>query len=587
MKRLALIPLTFWVVACSLSPERMAEIDALVESQRGSMEILPASEPLVAESALNDIVLDADEHHLVMVEQGSDALAIRIHLIRSANERIELMNYIFHEDESGHLLLGELVDAALRGVTVRILVDSLFSLDNPELLAGLELIDADIDVRLYNPKFARARLGDVAFSAAVVCCFRTLNHRLHHKLLSVDRRHGLVGGRNTADRYFDLDTRMNFLDMEVLVTGPEVTGMVDDFDHFWQHSRSRPARHTREVAGVIEQQRLSRLVLDRENRAAYALAMVEDPQWLVTLLGNDGFRVGPVSYFSDPPEKTWNPDSEVSTRVLHELIAGARDRVLIQTPYFVLSKAFGRVLAELDDSVEVVVSTNSLAATDAWPVYAISRRQHFRMVDGLGIRLYEAKPYPADLARFNQRYEQLVIDRALGIESPMRIDPPSATQEMPGPRISVHAKILVIDDEITVVTSHNFDPRSERFNTENGIVVHDRDFAQAMTHYIEQIAAPGNSWVVKPRAEGLPVIGSINRTMARISRSLPTLDLWPWYLTENYRIADGQDESCTPDDSNVPVRCESVGLMPEVVSRRRIFSTALVSRMLGFLRPIM
>ena len=586
MKRAAWIPLALWAAACSLSPERMAEVDTLVESQRGSVEIVPATEPLVAESALNDIVLNAQQHHLVMIEQGSDALAMRIHLIRSATEQIELMNYIFHEDESGHLLLGELIDAARRGVTVRILVDSLFSLDNPELLAGLELLDAAIDIRLYNPLFARARLGDVAFSAAVFCCFQTLNHRLHHKLLSVDRRHGLIGGRNTADRYFDLDTRMNFLDMEVLVTGPVVTGMVDDFDHYWLHSRSRPARHTREVAGLIEQRRVQRLFLDRNNRAAYSLAMVEDPHWLNTLLTDRGFRVGPVSYFSDPPDKAWGTNSEVSTRVLHELIAGARHRILIQTPYFILSKAFERVLSGLDDSVEVVVSTNSLAATDAWPVYALSRRQHYRMVNELGIRLYEAKPYPVDIADFNRRYEQLVIDRALGIESPMRIDPPSATHDMPGPRISVHAKILVIDDEIAVVTSHNFDPRSERFNTENGIVVHDREFARAMTRYIETIAAPGNSWVVKPRPDGPPVIGSINRTMARISRSLPTLDLWPWYLTENYRI-DERDESCTRDVSDLLVGCEPVGLMPEVVSRRRMFSTGLVSRMLGFLRPIM
>lgn len=586
MNKLVLIPLALWLAACSLSPERMAEIDALVENHRGGVEILPVSEPRIIESELNDIALDTDQHHLVVVDQGSDALAMRIHMIRSATEQIELMNYIFHEDESGHLLLGELVDAARRGVAVRVLVDSLFSLDNPELLAALELIDATIDVRLYNPLFSRATLGDAAFSAAVVCCFRTLNHRLHHKLLSVDRRHGLIGGRNTADRYFDLDTRMNFLDMEVLVTGPVVAGMVDDFDRFWQHSRSRPARHTREVAALIERQQVPPVYLHRDNRAAYALAMVEDPQWLDALMKTAGFRVGQVDYFSDLPDKTWDPNGEISTRVLHDLIAGARQRVLIQTPYFVLSKAFERVLDELDDSVEVVVSSNSLAATDAWPVYAISRRQRYRMVNGLGVRLYEAKPYPADLANFNRRYEQLVIDRALGIESPMRIDPPSATRDMPGPRISVHAKILVIDDEIAVVTSHNFDPRSERFNTENGIVVQDRDFARAMTDYIEAIAAPGNSWLVKARSDGLPVIGSVNRTMARISRRLPTLDLWPWYLTENYAI-DVTAGTLDPANPDVQENHEAVGLAPEVITLRRIFSTGLVSRMFGFLRPIM
>jgi cardiolipin synthase C len=586
MKRLVTFGLVVVLAGCSLSPERRADIDALVEARRGSVALVPAPEPVRMNSALDRLAPAEGHHHLLLVEQGGDALALRIHMIRSARARIELMNYIFHGDESGRLLLAELVDAARRGVRVRILVDSLFSLEDADLLAGLELFDAGIEVRLYNPLFDRASLGNAALSAAIICCFNRLNHRLHHKLLAIDGRHGLVGGRNTADRYFDLDTRMNFLDMEVLVTSEVVAEMADDFDRYWAHSHSRPARHTREVAARIERDPPEVLLLERDNRAAYALAMVEDVRWLDGLIAAQGFEVGAVDYFSDPPERTPDPNAQASTRALHELISQARERVLIQTPYFVLSPAFERVLAGLDDGVEVVVSTNSLASTDAWPVYAISRRQRYRMINGLGVHLFEAKPYPADLERFNQRYQQLVIDRALGITSPMRIDPPSATADQPGPRISVHAKILVIDNRIAVVTSHNFDPRSEVFNTENGIVVEDEAFARALSDYIETIIAPGNSWVVAARPDGPPVIGAINRNMARFSRSLPTLDFWPWYLTENYRV-DGREVAADSDTAGFQANHEAVGIMPEVVLRRRMLSTGLVSRMFGFLRPIM
>jgi cardiolipin synthase C len=586
MRRLSVSFLVLVLGACSLSPERRAEIDALVEQQRGSVTLVPHASSVALNSQLDSLVLDDGRHHLLLIEQGSDALAMRIHLIRSAHERIELMNYIFHDDESGQLLLAELVDAARRGVSVRVLVDSLFSLDDVEMLAGLELLEAGIEVSFYNPLFDRASLGNLAFASAVICCFRQLNNRLHHKLLAIDGRHGMVGGRNSADRYFDLDTRMNFLDIEVVVSGGVVAEMSADFDRFWQHAASVPARYTRDVAKVLEKRRPAAIVLERDNRAAYAFDMVESPQWLDHLLSEAGFHVGEVRYFSDPPDKTWHLESEVSTRVLHELIAGARERVLIQTPYFVLSRNFERLLAELDESVEVVVSTNSLASTDAWPVYAISRRQRYRMVNGLGVRLFEAKPFPADLELFNRRYEQLVIDRALGITSPMRIDPPSATAERPGPRISVHAKLLVIDDRIAVVTSHNFDPRSERFNTENGILVEDETFARALSDYIETILAPRNSWLVAARPAGPPLIGPINRGMARVSRRLPTLDLWPWYLTENYRVDQGAT-AVGPRHPEFHEHHEAVGLMPEVVLLRRIFSTGLVSRMFGFLRPIM
>ncbi len=586
MRRLSLALLVLVLGACSLSPERRAEIDALVERERGSVALIPDPAPQVLNSRLDALVPDDGGHHLLLIEQGSDALAMRIHLIRSARESIELMNYIFHDDESGQLLLAELIDAARRGVSVRVLVDSLFSLDDVELLAGLELLDAGIEISFYNPLFDRASLGDLAFASAVICCFRQINNRLHHKLLAVDGRHGMVGGRNSADRYFDLDTRMNFLDMEVVVSGDVVAEMSADFDDFWQHTASLPTRYTRDVAAVLEKRRPEAMVLKRDNRAAYALDLVDSPEWFDKLVGEAGFAVGAVRYFSDPPDKTWHRESEVSTRVLHELIANATESVLIQTPYFVLSRDFERLLAGLDDSVEVVVSSNSLASTDAWPVYAISRRQRYRMVSGLGVRLYEAKPFPADLEQFNRRYEQLVIDRALGITSPMRIDPPSATAERPGPRISVHAKLLVIDGRIAVVTSHNFDPRSELFNTENGIVVEDEVFARALSDYIETMIEPRNSWLVAARPEGPPVIGSINRGMARVSRRLPTLDLWPWYLTENYRV-DEEATAIGPDHPDFHDHHEAVGLMPDVVLLRRIFSTGLVSRMFGFLRPIM
>ncbi len=53
----------------------------------------------------------------------------------------------------------------------------------------------------------------------------------------------------------------------------------------------------------------------------------------------------------------------------------------------------------------------------------------------------------------------------------MRGDPPSATLDMPGLRISQHAKLVIVDGSTSIVTSHNLDPRSEFYNTDNGILV--------------------------------------------------------------------------------------------------------------------
>src|SRR3546814_6901437 len=45
---------------------------------------------------------------------------------------------------------------------------------------------------------------------------------------------------------------------------------------------------------------------------------------------------------------------------------------------------------------KVEISTNSLAATDAWPVYALSHKYKRTYLRKLGFHIWEYKPFPAD-----------------------------------------------------------------------------------------------------------------------------------------------------------------------------------------------
>src|SRR3546814_17694807 len=49
-----------------------------------------------------------------------------------------------------------------------------------------------------------------------------------------------------------------------------------------------------------------------------------------------------------------------------------------------------------------------------------------------------------------------------------------------GVRVGLHAKSLVIDHHIGVVGTPNFDPRSDRYNTECALVVLDDTFARRL-----------------------------------------------------------------------------------------------------------
>jgi phosphatidylserine/phosphatidylglycerophosphate/cardiolipin synthase-like enzyme len=113
-------------------------------------------------------------------------------------------------------------------------------------------------------------------------------------------------------------------------------------------------------------------------------------------------------------------------------------------------------------ALRVIVSTNSLAATDAFYVYALSYKYKKRYLK-LGFEIHEFKPFPGDAAELITNYAGLGPAAASTDDSYRKYG--RAPLSRPGVRVGLHAKSMVIDDEITVIGSHNFDPRSDHYNT--------------------------------------------------------------------------------------------------------------------------
>src|SRR5690606_31992269 len=87
---------------------------------------------------------------------------------------------------------------------------------------------------------------------------------------------------------------------------------------------------------------------------------------------------------------------------------------------------------------------------------------------------------------------------------------------------------------------HNFDPRSENYNTEAVVVIEDAAFAQALAASIKRDTDPGNSWTVAQRARP-PVLSGLNYSMNKVLEKSPVLDLWPWRYATNYVFQPGPE----------------------------------------------
>ena len=568
---------------CTLTRARIQRADTIVAANTDRQVTCDRSDrcatpsPLLdaANQALAHSTPDKPEHVVTLLDDSEAALVARINLIRAARESIDVQTYIWDEDDTGQLILNELIAAARRGVNVRIVADQLFSFEDPAVLEKVARASSHLQIRIYNPTFQNSRTPPLEFAAGLVCCFIRFNQRMHNKLLLVDDAIGITGGRNYQDRYFNWDNDFDYVDRDVMVGGPAAKSMAASFELFWNHKRSVPLTHLRDV---------NRLILHDPNpppwpaphyanasRVASAQAEAEDSEWLTEHLIQPSLITSKVEYFSDRPGKTENPDKRDArefTMRLMRLVTDAKQEVVLQTPYLVMSSRARRIFKKLHNeapSPKIIVSTNSLASTDAFAVYAVSYKRRRTYLTKYGFNIYEMKPH-AEIA--NDAYEQANVydeeddddataepatpglkhKRAPGTERRPGLFGTNGRRNRPAPlrspgrRFGLHAKSIVVDNDLAMVGTHNFDPRSDHYNTEAGVIIYDQRFASQLRDSIMQSTLPENAWVIAKREPVIPVLGNISLAISDVSATLPLFDIWPFRYASSYDIKPG----CTP-----------------------------------------
>ncbi len=595
---LYLLLLLIYGCTTQVQPELRLAVDKKMALQRSvKIDCKASRDPFCATQSpliyLGRINTLEDQHHAALLDIGEDSLKARLHLIRAATQSIQFQNFLFRRDQTGGLIMHELVRAAKRGVQVRILFDQLFTVSELDYLAGLALEHRNFEVRLYNPLFNMAKTNKYTMFGGVTCCFTKTNQRMHSKLLVVDDVVGMTGGRNIADRYFDFDTDYIFKDREVLVYGNVAREMRDSFDRFWDSDMTAETGHLRDVAPLIAaDESVSLEQFEAHERLEPLLRDIEDKQLMYSLFVDTAHHVDKIKYVFDLPHSGKN-DSKSQANItdgLHAALAAAEHSVVIQSPYLVLSKRSRKLFKTLGKDhpeIELLFSTNSLAATDAFSPYAFTYKHKKHYIKTLGFDVYEFRPYALDAAEFFPRLPQLILEKKSGINSgEIPAVGPNPALEMPGPRSGLHAKSFVIDGFVSMVGSHNLDPRGEGFNTENGVIIYDSAFAEELEGSIRKDIEPGNSWVAAMKPPGVPILREINGALESVSRSLPIFDFWPYRSTTVYELIPGAT-AMPPGSEGFYQSYRAVGSFPEVISRKRRTQVILVASFMGFITPVL
>lgn len=518
---------------------------------------------------------DSSQNNYVgIVDRGDYALQLRTHLIRSAVESIDIQTFIWANDECGAFVFHELLEAAHRGVKVRLLIDHIASIKNRDAIVYLLTASENIEIAYYRPAAKQLKSSLPMTSLYAVIFAGSINQRMHNKLFIIDGALAMTGGRNFDNSYYNYSTTLNFKDRDAFVMGPLVRECQVAFDRYWNDRRSVPSHELLDVIDKLDVENINDESIFTEvpddeyfqtlNANANDAAFVQE-QFIDTLYEADSVR-----FLVDKPGKNtgwWLLRMWSSGRVTKELkkvIHDTQEELVIQSPYLIVNRwarhEFRKIRKRHPDA-RFVVSTNSFAAADHLISYSANYRLRTPYIRKLKFEIHEFKPYPAVMQTDFPQYEMMKARAA-------------AEGGVREPYFSIHAKSFVMDGHTSFIGTYNLDPRSFNLNSEEGFLIKDADLARDLRATILRDTLPENAWVIAPRHDLMGrELNELNSFIEWISRILP-IDVWPLRYTSSYELKEGMDP-LSPWDPNFYDHYNDIGRFPgsELITSNEVLTS--------------
>jgi putative cardiolipin synthase len=412
-----------------------------------------------------------------IIRKGRRAFTGRIAMTAIAEKTIDLQYYIWEPDTTGWILALQLVEAADRGVRVRILLDD-HTLEGRDSRIATMDAHPNIEIRIFNP-FAHRGWRLFGF----LTDFDRVNHRMHNKLVVMDNALAIVGGRNIGDHYFGVQPGTNFRDLDVGAAGPIVREVSKVFDHFWNGDWSYP------IAALVERNYTE---ADLREAVATVREMINKDKYPYPLDEDVESRIGQLGKIRDsaiwaPGRVIWDDPSSIAEgkkvddiqEAVFRKLATLDKELLIESAYFVARERGIQTVKKLaEKGVRVRILTNSLASNDvvaAHGGYASGRK---RLIEN-GAEIYELRPDAVSKTVTEKWYFGAGRSRA-----------------------ALHTKAIVFERDSVLIGSLNMDPRAGEINTEAVLYVKSEELARQVIAYMDEGVLPQNSYRVQLDDDG-------------------------------------------------------------------------------------
>lgn len=422
-----------------------------------------------------------------IIPVGADGFLIRMQMINAAERTLDLQYFIFRGDETGRQLTQAVLQAADRGVRVRVLIDDGETVAGDEQITKLEA-HRSIEIRIFNPFGYRGHV--VLFRASdFMLNSGRLDDRMHNKLLVVDNSVALIGGRNIGDQYFQMDPESQFADDDVFAAGPIAAQLSATFDEYWNSALAIPAEAL--GAGKTSHAALTehREELDEQGRRLqadgndYARRVAAGQPFDGIVAGHLPLVWAQAQVICDSPDKQKVENGAIVGRLMQRAVAKAavavQSELLMITPYLIPGEEGMRMFEDLRRrQVRVRVLTSSLESSTMLPAQSGYMHYRVRLLRD-GVELYEIRSL---LGNSRGSGQTAAISRY--------------------GNYSLHAKLFVFDRRRLFVGSMNFDQRSMHLNTEVGLIIDSPVLAQQIAARFDAMVQPVNSYRLELQQSG-------------------------------------------------------------------------------------
>lgn len=420
----------FWLYL-SISNPKLIHRKRLTSSQNES-DKLPDT---YSDSA--SVIADALRHFTVhglriaQVQVLNNGIAKYEQLIESlqkAQKTIDLEYYIYRNDQIGNLITELLIEKAVNGVRVRFIRDGWGSKKFPRQKI-FQMMEAGIECR-------------TIFPLRFPWILSNWNYRDHCKIVTVDGKKAFTGGINVGYEYTGLKPDVGFWrDTHLQIIGEASVDLQTVFDVHWNIAvpeRIKSKINLKTKSEVTKINPFGRVDLSRWS--------AELGSELSTIEGKEMDIYPKTGTLQKAYIHTLEGNPGIPTPVIRQAyficITQATKTIDITTPYFV-------------PETDIIMALKTAVARGVRVRLLVPRHVDQKIV-GFASRTYYGELIEAGVHIY--QYDKGML----------------------------HAKVMIIDEEIAEVGSANYDMRSFRLNYEVCQVLYSTDVARELTHQFER-----------------------------------------------------------------------------------------------------